>query len=151
MRPPVAVTVWALVMTAWHIPAAYDAALRSQRLHNLEHLSFVLAGTLVWAQLIDPTRRLTIRTRLVTALAFLAVGQTLSDALLFSFRSYYPSYAAQAHRVFGLSPLADQRAAGLVMMGEQLLTTGTCIVVLLLIMRRDALRRAPARARGELV
>ena len=151
MRPPVALAVWALVMTAWHVPAAYDAALRSQRLHNLEHLTFVLAGTLVWAQLIDPTRRLTIRTRLVTALAFLAVGQTLSDALLFSFRSYYPSYAAQAHRVFGLSALADQRAAGLVMMGEQLLTTGTCIVVLLLVMRRDALRRPPARARGELV
>ncbi|MGN6377619.1 MAG: cytochrome c oxidase assembly protein [Gaiellales bacterium] len=150
MRPAVAVTAWAVVMTAWHIPAAYDAVLHRPWLHDLEHLSFVVVGTLVWSQLIDPTRRLTIRTRLKTALAYLVVGQTLSDALLFSFQSYYPAYAHQAHRVLGLSPLTDQRAAGAVMMAEQWLATGTCIVILLLALRRTPTRPQATPARSEL-
>ncbi len=145
LQPAVSVGLWVVVMTAWHIPAAYDAALRSQRVHDFEHASFVLVGTLVWVQLVDPTHRLQIRTRLLAALAVFAAGQTMSDALVFSFHAYYGPYDAQPHRVFGLSPLADQRAAGLVMMAEQLLTAGTCVVVLLLTLRRQARGLAPAR------
>jgi putative membrane protein len=151
LRPPVSVGLWVVVMVAWHLPAAYDAALRSQRVHDLEHASFALVGTLVWVQLVDPIHRLHIRTRLLAALGLFAAGQTMSDVLVFSFHAYYGPYAAQPHRVFGLSPLADQRAAGLVMMAEQLLTAGTCVVVLLLSLRRQArgVHRPPA-ARREL-
>lgn len=145
LRPAVSVGLWAVVMTAWHIPAAYDAALHSQRTHDLEHGSFVLVGTFVWVQLIDPTHRLSIRTRLLAGLALFAAGQTMSDALVFSFHAYYGPYVGQPHRVFGLTPLTDQRAAGLVMMAEQLLTVGTCLIVLLLALRRQA--RGPAAAR----
>ncbi len=151
LRPAVSVALWVVVMAAWHLPAAYDAALRSQRVHDLEHASFVVVGMLVWVQLIDPTHRLDLRTRLATALGLFAAGQTLSDVLVFSFHAYYGPYAAQPHRVFGLSPLADQRAAGLVMMAEQLLTAGTCVVVLLLALRNRARGLGPAReARREL-
>jgi putative membrane protein len=152
LRPAVSVSLWVVVILAWHLPAAYDAALRSQRVHDLEHASFVVVGTLVWIQLVDPTHRLQIRTRLLAALALFAAGQTMSDVLVFSFHAYYPPYAAQPHRVLGLSPVADQRLAGLVMMGEQLFTAGTCVVVLLLALRREAQTVQPARAgRRELV
>jgi putative membrane protein len=151
LRPAVSVALWVVVMAAWHLPAAYDAALRSQRVHDVEHASFVVVGMLVWVQLIDPTHRLDLRTRLATALGLFAAGQTMSDVLVFSFHAYYGPYAAQPHRVFGLSALADQRAAGLVMMAEQLLTAGTCVVVLLLALRNRARGLAPAReARREL-
>ena len=48
----------------------------------------------------------------------------LADVLIFAMRPLYGSYAAQDERLLGLSPLEDQRLAGLVMMGEQLLTLG---------------------------
>jgi hypothetical protein len=52
--------------------------------------------------------------------------------------------------VLGISPLADQRAAGLVMMGDQLATLGTAIAVLLFGIRRSALRvRPPGRVGRE--
>jgi cytochrome c oxidase assembly factor CtaG len=70
-------------------------------------------------------------------------GQVLSDALVFSFHPYYPAYADQPGRLFGISPLADQRAAGLVMAVEQLLTLGACFVVLLRRLRRDAVVLRP--------
>jgi putative membrane protein len=149
-RPPVAVALWVAIMLAWHIPAAYDAALRSEAVHDLEHASFVLAGLLVWAVLVDPTGRLALRTRLVAALVLFAAGQAMSDVLVFSFRPYYDAYASQPQRVLGLSPLTDQRAAGLVMMADQLVTLGTAIVLLLMAIRRTApAPRAAARVGRE--
>jgi cytochrome c oxidase assembly factor CtaG len=55
---------------------------------------------------------------------------------VFGFEPYYDVYVDQPHRLFGLSPLADQKLAGLVMMIEQSATLGAAIVVLLLLARR---------------
>ena len=54
----------------------------------------------------------------------LGFGQLLGDVLLLAPHPLYPSYAAEPDRFFGLSRLADQQAAGLVMMAEQLVTLG---------------------------
>ena len=133
----------------WHVPALYDRALGSAALHDLEHASFVLVGTLVWIQMIDPTGsgRLGLPGRLAFTVAVFFAGQVLSDALVFSFHAYYPAYADQPGRLLGLSPLADQRLAGIVMALEQLLTLGTCFVLLLRQLRRGGrLQRAVMRA-----
>jgi putative membrane protein len=139
LRPAVTLAVWAAVVAVWHIPAVYDRALSHPVLHAAEHLSFVLAGLLAWTQLIDPTGsgRLGITGRLAFTVAMFFAGQLLSDALVFSFHAYYPAYADRPGRLFGISPLTDQRLAGIVMAAEQLLTLGTCFVVLLLQLRRD--------------
>jgi putative membrane protein len=144
MRPPVTIAVWTVGVSVWHIPALYDRALAHPALHDLEHLSFVLVGLLAWTQLIDPTGsgRLGIPGRLAFTVAMFFAGQVLSDALVFSFRAYYPAYADVPGRLFGLSPLTDQRLAGIVMALEQLLTLGTCFVLLLRELRRGAVRRA---------
>ena len=42
-------------------------------------------------------------------------------------------YVAQPDRLLGLSPLKDQQLAGLVMMGEQMLTLGICSLFLMLL------------------
>ncbi|HMJ01002.1 MAG TPA: cytochrome c oxidase assembly protein [Gaiellaceae bacterium] len=57
VRPTTSFALWALAIALWHVPRFYDAALERPWLHNLEHLSFVLVGTLVWIQLVDPARR----------------------------------------------------------------------------------------------
>jgi len=140
LRPAVTLAVWAAVVAVWHIPSVYDRALTHPALHAVEHLSFVLAGLLAWTQLIDPTGsgRLGITGRLAFTVAMFFAGQLLSDALVFSFHAYYPAYADRPDRLLGISPLTDQRLAGIVMAAEQLLTLGTCFVVLLLQLRRGA-------------
>lgn len=134
LRPSVALFLWAVVIACWHVPALYDYTLTHRTVHNLEHLCFVVAGLLVWTQIVDPARRreLTVPQRIAFAAALFAAGQVLAYVLIFSFRSLYPAYAAQGNRLFGWSPLFDQQLAGLTMMVEQLLAIGTACVVLLL-------------------
>jgi len=127
--PLVSLALWTVTIYAWHIPAAYDYAAAHQTVHDLEHLTFFLAGLLVWTQLVDPARhgRLRRPQRVFFALGMLALSQPLVDVLLFSTGSAYPRYVG-AH---GISALTDQRLAGVVMMTEQLLTLGICVALLL--------------------
>jgi putative membrane protein len=152
LRPWIAFGIWAVVIAVWHIPALYDYTLTHQVVHDLEHLTFVLAGVLVWTLLVDPARRgdLSHAGRIGLAIALFAAGQVLADVLIFAMRPLYPAYAEQPRRLLGLSPLADQRLAGLVMMAEQLLTLGTFVGLTLLARHRRLFsnasdeRRAPA-------
>jgi cytochrome c oxidase assembly factor CtaG len=136
-RPPVAVSTWAAAYAVWHVPAAFELALRSEPVHAAEHVSFGVAGVLVWMQLVGPPGRrvLGVGGRLALAGAVFACGQILSDVLLLSGIAVYPSYA-------GDGALRDQQLAGLVMMVEQLVTLGACSALLL----RSSLRRLPGRA-----
>jgi cytochrome c oxidase assembly factor CtaG len=149
LRPKVAFALWAIVIAAWHVPAAYDYTLTHQFVHDLEHLSFVVVGVLVWVQLVDPARRrdLSLVGRVALAIALFAAGQVLADVLIFAQRPLYGSYAEQPDRLLGLSPLEDQRLAGLVMMGEQLLTLGTCVALLLLAQHRKLFQQAEGERR----
>jgi putative copper resistance protein D len=141
LRPRVAFALWAANLAFWHIPAIYDGVLAHPLLHDLEHACWVAAGLLVWTLLIDPGshRRLTVGGRVALAVALFACGQVLTDVLVFSFHPLYPAYTG----AYGLSALTDQQLAGLVMMGEQLLTLGT-LVALLLRPRLRAARLATA-------
>jgi putative membrane protein len=144
LRPRVAVPLWVAALVVWHVPAMYDAALRHSAVHRAEHLSFVVVGALVWTLLIDPARhgRLTLNERLGLAVLLFWIGQVLAYPFVFGFRPYYDVYVDQPHRLFGFSPLTDQKLAGLVMMLEQAATLGVAIVVLLLLARRARASRS---------
>ena len=146
LRPLVSLGLWVVAIVAWHAPPAYDYAAAHPVVHDLEHLSFVIAGILAWTQLVDPARHGALRRpqRVFFALAMFALTQPLVDALLFSSSAAYPRYAEQPDRLFGLSPLTDQRLAGAVMMVEQLLALGICVALLL----RPYLKERRARVRG---
>ena len=136
-----AVALWVTTLVAWHVPALYEAALRDVWIHDLEHLSFVVVGTLVWIQLIDPMRhrRLTLGERIGLAALVFWVGQILAYVIVFAPEPLFAPYVQQDERLLGLSPLTDQRIAGVVMMVEQLFTIGLC---LLLLVRQARRRRA---------
>ena len=151
LRPGISYTVWVVVLVGWHIPVFYEAALHNRVWHDLEHLSFVLAGILVWTQIIDPSRhqRLSLSERLgYTALVFWT-GQILAYVILFGFRPLFSTYEDQPVRLLGLSPLTDQRIAGLVMMLEQTATVGLAFVLLLRASRRKRGESAVPSARGQ--
>ena len=148
LRPRVALALWAVVFAFWHIPAAFDLTLQNRLVHDLEHVMFVLAGILVWSQLVDPARRreLTVGGRLTLAAVLFAAGQILAYVLIFSFSPLYGPYASQDERLFGLSALTDQRLAGLVMMSEQVLTLGVCAVFLVAAYGRQQAARGEREA-----
>jgi cytochrome c oxidase assembly factor CtaG len=150
-RPGVVLVAWALAFGIWHIPAAYDAAARHRPVHDVEHASFVVAGFLVWALLVDPTRhgRVSRGRRLAMVVALFLMGTIIADVLIFSLHPLYPAYADQAHRVFGISPLRDQQLAGLVMNLDQILTLGTCAVLLLWPELRRRGRATPLLGAGQ--
>jgi cytochrome c oxidase assembly factor CtaG len=142
VRPKPALAIWIVVFALWHVPRVYDFVLTRPLVHDLEHLLFVVAGILVWTQLVDPARRreLSVARRLLVAACLFAAGTVLSYVLIFTLHPLYPAYAAQDTRLWGISPRLDQQLAGLVMMVEQTLTLGTCAFLLL----RGRLRRGVA-------
>ena len=145
LRPRVAVPLWVGVLVAWHLPPLYEAALEQPFVHRLEHLSFVLVGALVWTLLIDPARhgRLGLAGRIGLAALLFWIGQVLAYVFVFGVEPYYDVYVEQRDRLFGLSPLTDQKLAGVVMMAEQLVTLGTALVLLVRAARRA--RTLPTR------
>ena len=116
VRPWPAVTLHSVALWAWHVPAAYDAAVASPWVHALEHTSFLATALLFWWAVLHPRGTL----RRVPGLAILALfaltmeGGALGALLTFSTSPWYASHLATAG-AWGLSPLEDQQVAGLVM------------------------------------
>ena len=109
--------LYSIVILAWHVPFLYEAALRNERIHDLEHLCFLLFAMLFWGPIIRPIVPNRRRSgapfrRVVGVLAALAVNTVLGSYLFFVQHVLYPSYAA-APRVWGLiDVLTDQSIAG---------------------------------------
>ena len=56
----------------------------------------------------------------------------MAYVILFDSRPLFSTYVDQPVRLLGLSPLTDQKLAGVVMMIEQIATLGLAFVLLLL-------------------
>jgi putative membrane protein len=97
LQPAVALGLWAVVYAGWHLPGAYDYALAHQAVHDLEHISFLIVGLLVWTLLIEPLPhpRNSLRTRILVALSLFALGTVLADTLILTPHTIYHPYAAQ--------------------------------------------------------
>jgi putative membrane protein len=108
-----------LVLALWHLPFLYEATLRNQPVHVLEHLTFLAAGVLFWWPLLIPAGQAGSMSVIgkIAYLGFAGVPPTiLGLAFILSPVVIYPFYAT-AQRVMALSPLEDQLVAGLVMFG----------------------------------
>jgi putative membrane protein len=119
VSPLAANVVFNLVLAVWHLPFLYEATLRNQPVHVLEHLSFLAAGVLFWWPILVPAGQRGAMSVIgkIAYLGFAGVPPTiLGLAFILSPTVLYPFYAA-APRVMPLSPLDDQLIAGLVMFG----------------------------------
>jgi cytochrome c oxidase assembly factor CtaG len=105
-----------LVVIGWHLPVAFQLALRSHWTHSLEDLSFLLAGLLFWLPVIQPLPSGTKSRWYVPLYLFLATlpCDILSAFLAFCNRVVYPSYLS-TFQLGSLSPLQDQECAGALM------------------------------------
>ena len=116
-NPFVALPVWLATYFAWHVPWAYDAALRHQwTILHAEHACYFAAGVLVWWPVIHGRWSSGAKTLYLFVAFVFASPLGLLLALLPK-----PIYHFYEHvpRVWGLSPLSDQQLAGVTMVAEQ--------------------------------
>jgi cytochrome c oxidase assembly factor CtaG len=124
-HPVVAIVCWAANFYAWHIPAAYQAALRHDFLHAIEHATFLGFGIAVWMALLGPLPKphwFSNAARLVYIIAVRLIGSVLGNVLVFGGGVFYPIYRAGDAK-WHISPLGDQITAGALMMVEESLLT----------------------------
>ena len=124
-QPAVALPLWLADLYLWHIPGLYQAAISSQVVHTIEHACFVGFGIAMWMALLGPLPKpdwFGNGARLIYVIVVRFGGAALANVLLWAGSPLYPDYAA-GEAAHGITPLADQGAAGVVMMVEQGLVT----------------------------
>lgn len=100
----------------WHLPALYEAALRHELLHALEHVTFIATALLFWSVVLAPfrSRRAEFGAAIVFVIATALPNGLLGALMTLAPRPWYPTYAAST-AAWGLTPLVDQQLAGLLM------------------------------------
>jgi cytochrome c oxidase assembly factor CtaG len=107
----------AFALIGWHLPGVFALALRWERLHELEHASFLGAGLLFWWPVVQPWPSKARWPRWSIPLYLFCATlpcDVLSAFLAFCERVVYPSYLS-APRAFSISPLQDQECAAALM------------------------------------
>jgi putative membrane protein len=118
-HPLVALPVWVGTYAAWHVPAAYDAALRNAPVLYLEHVSYLAAGLLLWWPVVhDAPHGLHPGRRAAYMFAAFMIASPISLLLTLLPDPIY-SFYEEAPRLWGLSPLTDQEIAGVIMSASE--------------------------------
>ena len=117
-NPLVALPIWALNLYLWHLSALYDGVLTSPLLHFAQHAGFFTFGLAMWLPLVGPLPKPTwfsdaAKLGYIVVVRFLEA--VLANYLIWSGTVLYPDYAPGEAK-WDISPLADQGAAGNVMM-----------------------------------
>ena len=112
-RSPVIVGIaTAAALASWHAPALYSAAVRLDLVHGLEHASFLATALAFWAIVLN--HRASAGARAALVFAVFLFGGGLGALLTFTTTVLYPVHAT-GPVAWGLSPLADQQLAGVIM------------------------------------
>jgi putative membrane protein len=132
-RPILAVVVVNVIWLAWQLPGPFDAVHNNTVIAWAEHATCLLAGVVLWLQLIgsvpfSPAARPLRRMELVVA----TVGAmtVLGMVLVFGSSVLYPAYANSAHHV--MTVLDDQQLSGAVVWMGSLPPLITVAVALLM-------------------
>src|SRR5215217_1772753 len=111
-HPVVAFALWAASLWLWHLPVAYEGALRHESVHALQHACFLLLGAAIWMPLFGPFPKPAWfggAAQLAYAVAVRLTGALLANLFVWSGTVFYGWYG----------DLGDQSAAGAVMMAEE--------------------------------
>jgi putative membrane protein len=117
-NPLVALPIWGSNLLIWHLSVLYDGVISSPLLHFAQHACFFTFGMAMWLPLVGPRPKPTWFTdgaKLVYIILVRFLEAGLANYLIWSGTVLYPDYAAGEAK-WDLSPLADQGAAGNVMM-----------------------------------
>lgn len=115
------VIVWFIMIAfiiGWHDPNMYNAALRSELVHDIEHITMFTAGMLFWWTVTGAGPRLhknlSRPAKVAFVLAAIPPNMALGAVLSFNQEPIY-SYYSDMPRLWGISVLDDQRLSGIIM------------------------------------
>jgi putative membrane protein len=116
-KPAVALPLWIATYIGWHLPWAYDYALRHPHsLLHVEHAMYLVAGVALWWPVVHGSYSAGLKAGYLFGAFVLASPIGLLLALVP--RPFY-SFYAHAPRTWGPSPLVDEQIAGVTMAVEQ--------------------------------
>jgi putative membrane protein len=113
-RPFDAWLIHGLAIWLWHLPALFEATLYSDSIHALQHASFLGSALIFWWSVIHVQRRAARGMSMVYVFTTAVHTGILGALMTFSRAVWYPAYATGAAK-WGLTPIADQQLAGLIM------------------------------------
>ena len=115
--PVAAFSIFTVTMILWHLPPLYNLAMDVHPVHIVEHLCFLVAATIMWwpvMSTLPELPRLHFGAQMLYVIALALPMSVLAIVLTYADTVLYPAYAA-APRVWGITPLEDQRYGGLLM------------------------------------
>jgi cytochrome c oxidase assembly factor CtaG len=116
--PGIAWMLFVAALLGWHDPDAYQAALKDEFVHDLEHLTFFLTAVLFWWHVVYAAphvhRRLPLGGRIAYLLAAVPPTMAAGAVIAFSGEPIYTYYAA-VPRLWGITVLQDQILGGFIM------------------------------------
>jgi putative membrane protein len=143
-HPLVALPLWAVDLYVWHLPFFYQAALRSESVHALEHFMFITAGILMWMPIFGPLPKPSwfgLPAKLGYVLGVRLLGAALGNVFMWSNTDFYPDYD-KGRLFWHISAVTDQGIAGVIMMAEGgMVTLGVLAWLFLLWAKQDTERQ----------
>ena len=137
-HPLAAWLIHAVALWSWHVPALYEATLRQEWIHHMQHVCFFGSALLFWWALFHarPDWR---GVGVATLYLFTTMMHSglLGALILFARTLIYPSYA-QSTGAWSLTPLEDQQLGGLIMW----IPGGMVYVIAALVLMAGWLRRS---------
>jgi len=117
----------------WHLPGAYDLALRNSTAHGLEHITFLVVGILFWAQVTASTPAKPTLPPLAR-IAYVGAGAVsnvlVAMVLAFAPTALFAPYVHLADRPGGITALQDQQIAAGIMWSAGDVPFGIAIALL---------------------
>jgi cytochrome c oxidase assembly factor CtaG len=119
-RPVAAFILFNATMWVWHIPALYDAALRDERLHIVEHLLFMGTAVIAWWPVLQHWPAASALNANLGKMVYLILSMLpctgLAALITFAPQPLYLFYMQSPwHWQLAVSPMLDQQVGGVVM------------------------------------
>ncbi len=141
-RPGLTWIYFVILYVGWHDPAAYDAALRSDLVHNIEHMSFFTVSLFYWWHVTGAGPRVHGRFPYGWRIAFLLltvpVNMLTAMTITFSSQPIY-RYYLDVPRPWGLTVMEDQMLGGAIMWipGSMMLLIAVLVIVARVLVRQE--------------
>jgi cytochrome c oxidase assembly factor CtaG len=116
--PGIVWMVWLVSIVGWHDPNAYNAALVSDLVHDVEHLTFFFGGMLYWWHVVGAGPRIHKQFGLIGRIAFALSAvppNMLTGAVIAFAQEPIYTYYNNVPRLMGLSVMEDQQLGGVIM------------------------------------
>ena len=150
-NPIVALPLWAVNLYVWHLPLLYEAAVRHEAVHALEHVCFFTGGTIMWLPVLEtlPAPEWFGTGAKLGYIAVVRLVETvLGNVFFWAGSVFYAGVYTHREQLWGLSPLEDQGLAGAVMMIEGSIVTIVALAWLFLRMAGEGELRQRLLERG---